>query len=490
MTYICAKQIPKTMKKFYTLGMLFLSLTTLPAQNSIPNGNFESWITATYDEPLNTVQSSNPASFFQYSTPFNCVKIADPQHGSFAVKITTTTNGTDTVFGYFLNGQPNGPPSNYWPGGVPYTQQATGIRGYYKSNVGVGDTARMLAIFKKNAVNIGVYMFSFYGVQNNYTLFSYNFSPALPFAPDTVIFAAASSDFNNNQINVPGSMLQLDSISFKAPSQPAMFDGDFENWQTRTVYNPTSWKMYTDQTGNSVIRTTNSQAGTYALEIKTYLGDNNGVPKAQGTLATNGYWSNSCFCWRGGFPYTTQMDTLMFYYKYAPAANDSANVGIIFKKNGVQVYSIGRDLPASVNYQLVKIPFNVGQIPDTVIVMAQSSRWQDTVLNCVGSDLKIDEMHFKTQPLTTGIPLVWMNSGVKIYPNPGNGQFNLMVGADVSLGGETELNIYNELGEIIYTSRITASNSSLDLTDQPKGIYFYRLVNTDKLISNGKLLIQ
>ena len=478
------------MKKIYTLSFLFLSLAAAKAQNSVPNGNFESWITGTFDEPTNTTQSSNPASFYQFSTPFNCVKIADPQHGSFAVKLTTTTNGMDTIFGYFVNGNPNGPPSNYWPGGVPYNQQATGIRGYYKCNVGVGDTARVLAVFKKNAANIGVYIFSFYGVYNNYTLFSYNFSPPLPMAPDTVIFGAASSDFQNNNLNVPGSMIQLDSISFKAPSQPAGFDGDFENWQTRTAYLPTSWKCYADQSGTSVFRSTNFQAGAYALELKTFLGDNNGVPRAQGTMATTGYWSNSCSCWAGGAPYAVQVDTLLFYYKYAPAGNDSANVSIVFKKNGVTVMNMWQDLPASVNYQLVKIPFNVGQIPDTAIVMAQSSRWQDTLLNCVGSDLKIDEMHFKTQPLTTSIPLLWMNSGVKVYPNPSNGQFNLITGQDVLLTGETELNIYNELGEMVYDSRITSTNSLIDLTDHAKGIYFYRLINGDKLITTGKLVVQ
>lgn len=59
-------------------------------------------------------------------------------------------------------------------------------------------------------------------------------------------------------------------------------------------------------------------------------------------------------------------------------------------------------------------------------------------------------------------------SAYSIYPNPGNGEFN------IDVIGDFDVTVTNAQGQLIYTCRISG-NSVINLTDQPKGIYLIRL---------------
>lgn len=455
-------------KNFCSIIFCFLSLW-ISAQNGIPNGNFESWNSMTFDAPSNYPSISNPEAFAKcgVTTP-NTVKSTDAFHGAFSVQMTTVSSATDTCFGYFINTIPNNDFPN-WTGGFPYTEMPTGIRGYYKSSIAPPDTGRVLLIFKQGGAPIEVYTFPLYGNQNAWTLF--NFPISLPSNPDTVIFAAASSDFSNEILILPGSMLQLDSLSFTGvANQPVLLNGDFENWTAHTLYSPEDWGQ--QQAESEYIRRTNDNAaGSYAIELETFLGDNNGTPEAQGAQINMGWWDNSCACYKGGYPFSNQIDTLVFSYKYNPMNNDSAEINLTFKKNGGQIGGTSIKLSASTSYQVKEFPFNLGQAPDTVIIQVQSSLWQHNALSYVGSVLKIDEIHFKSQPLNTAVPVRSLANKISVFPNPSNGVFkvqNAGFNADIA-------EIYNTMGEKVYTKTLNSDSETLNLSHLPNGIYFLQL---------------
>ncbi|OFY87024.1 MAG: hypothetical protein A3F72_06075 [Bacteroidetes bacterium RIFCSPLOWO2_12_FULL_35_15] len=80
---------------------------------------------------------------------------------------------------------------------------------------------------------------------------------------------------------------------------------------------------------------------------------------------------------------------------------------------------------------------------------------------------------------------------VTIFPNPSNGKFNLVVATQNEVKGkQSQIEIYNVLGECIYKSLILNPQSLIDISSQPKGIYFYRITNEQHLIGNGKIVIQ
>jgi hypothetical protein len=480
------------MKKIIYLTMgAFMSITTI-AQNAITNGNFESWTSMTFDIPQYYTECSNYNSFYQCMCPANEVKTTNSYHGSFAVQLTTQAGGGGGGgTGYFVNANANGSPST-WTGGVPYTQKPTGIRGYYKSAIPAGDTGLILVNFKKSGSSIGFFTFNLYGTHNAYTLFSFSI-PTLTVTPDTIQFGATSSDFKAN-IAIPGSMLQIDSVSFTGvSSQPANFNGDFENWTSVTLNRPNNWYLGGGGGTNvGVFQTTDKHAGTYAVELKTFLGQrcsgggNNCHPAAQGGSISTGYYPNNCsgVCTQiGGGAFTNQIDTLCFYYKYAPSGNDTAQAGLNFKKNYTNVTGMGKNLMAAGTYQYVEIPFNTLNPIDTVIVSFSSSNWRDSALTFIGSDLKVDEVHFKSQPLTTGIKTFSAAIGIKIFPNPSNdGNFTVSNVNTFDL-----VRVYNIYGQEV-NATITKENDYAKIQIANSGAYFVT-VNARGKITTQKVIV-
>lgn len=387
------------MKK-HLFTTLILLVTSVLFGQSIPNGGFEGWNTTSYENPLN-YQSSNLSNDDGVQSPVNAVKTTDAYHGNYALKLTTTlaTNGVDTVFAYAANGDPGKTPPR---GGFPYNQLATGIRFHYKSNIMPNDSALVIVMFKKAGVSIGNYIYAISATHSTYTLFSKTFSPALPMAPDSVVIGMASSfPFGSNPKPILGNMLQVDSISFTGvASQPADLNGDFESWQTISNSQILGWNINGQNEGGNY-RTTDAYSGTYALELQTQT-PSFGGGGVSAAFATTGRFTNNGPP-RGGYPYNNVKDTLVFYYKYLPAdPNDSAHIDLIFSLNGGNIYGIQKFLHVSGGYQMTQVPFEIfGPAPDTLLINIASSSYTTYPLpeSYIGSDLKIDNMYFKSQKM-------------------------------------------------------------------------------------------
>ncbi|MFN8116600.1 MAG: T9SS type A sorting domain-containing protein [Bacteroidia bacterium] len=379
---------------------LFTLLVTLSASflfgQSIPNGGFENWNTITYDDPL-FYQTSNMHGNNGTLGTVNAEKTTDAWHGNYAIKLTTAQVGNDTIFAYFADGDPGKNPPQ---GGHPYNQIPTGIRFHYKSNIMTGDSGLVLVMFKKAGVLIGQYMWAITTTQSSYTLFSKSLSPALPMNPDTVVIGIASSfPFGGNR-GTPGNMIQVDSLNFTGvASQPLAFNGDLENWQTITNSQIVGWNI-NGNNQNANYQTTDKYSGTYALELQTQP-PSFGGGNVRAAYATTGYFTNNGPP-KGGLPFSNQIDTLVFYYKYLPAdPNDSAVISMSFSKNNVNIWGIQKYLGVSGGYQMVQIPINISSTPDTVIINLTSSKYMPGPLpaSFTGSDFKIDNMYLKSQKM-------------------------------------------------------------------------------------------
>jgi len=79
------------------------------------------------------------------------------------------------------------------------------------------------------------------------------------------------------------------------------------------------------------------------------------------------------------------------------------------------------------------------------------------------------------------------NNEIRIYPNPSSGVFTIKSSSSQS----SSVEIYNMLGEGIYTRRINSESTQIDLNSQPSGIYLYRITSEKgEPITSGKLVIQ
>jgi len=77
------------------------------------------------------------------------------------------------------------------------------------------------------------------------------------------------------------------------------------------------------------------------------------------------------------------------------------------------------------------------------------------------------------------------NVNVKVFPNPFKGMFNVQCLMDN--GNTSTIEIYNTLGEKIFTSTISRQPLTIDLSSHSSGIYFYQILNDGIMVATGKL---
>ena len=71
-----------------------------------------------------------------------------------------------------------------------------------------------------------------------------------------------------------------------------------------------------------------------------------------------------------------------------------------------------------------------------------------------------------------------------IYPNPTKGIFSIRTDVD-----DLEVAIYSTLGKLIWKEKISGGLEQINLSQQPKGIYFVKLKSGNK-IEQRKLVVQ
>ncbi|WP_317896880.1 T9SS type A sorting domain-containing protein [Aurantibacillus circumpalustris] len=79
------------------------------------------------------------------------------------------------------------------------------------------------------------------------------------------------------------------------------------------------------------------------------------------------------------------------------------------------------------------------------------------------------------------------NSVVGIYPNPGNGQFNISTS---QVTDYLNLKVYNALGMLVKSQQILSTESKLDLVNETNGIYFVNICDQNNVIKMIKIVKQ
>ncbi len=463
------------MKKQLLFLCIAIAAIDLQSQNSIPNPDFELWTQNSIENPANLSFNSNQ-DCYRDSEPSNVKKVTPAYHGTYAIELKSINNH----LAYALNTDPIQGDMNLWKNGIAYTGRPTGIRGYYKYNVETADSALVVVIFRKNSTTIGNYQYKLGGIKPNFTLFDFSFTPALTQDPDSLIFCLVASDFYKNENGLNGSTLVVDSVSLKGVStQPALLDGDFEIWQNQLMpielneWNPQN----KDQDGLS--RSTDAKTGQYALQLTTFLGEENNLSRAEPGYLTAGYWDNNCNCMRGGLPYTLTKDTLAFWYKYNPQNNDQAQVYLDFQKNNSNIGGSFINLNASSTYQYAELPFQLGDVPDHVIIQAISTLWQNKNVAFVSSTLLLDNVYFKSS-LNTNNPNIGETT-ISLWPNPVADKLKISnFTADVR-----SIDIYNIAGRKVLSGALLSN--SIDVSMLSKGAYIVK-INTSTEILKFKVI--
>ena len=88
---------------------------------------------------------------------------------------------------------------------------------------------------------------------------------------------------------------------------------------------------------------------------------------------------------------------------------------------------------------------------------------------------------------TIGIDESTLPLAVSVSPNPSSGIFTIKM-EDVT-GKMANVEIYNVLGEKVYAQLVSASSTTINLSTQPKGIYFVQ-IKSGEIIATQKIVIE
>jgi sugar lactone lactonase YvrE len=87
-----------------------------------------------------------------------------------------------------------------------------------------------------------------------------------------------------------------------------------------------------------------------------------------------------------------------------------------------------------------------------------------------------------------GINEITANQSVRVYPNPGNGVFTMSLQNVIE---KAQVEVYNVIGEKVYQVEVNQGQNKINLTNEPSGVYMYRLVSEDQsVISTGRPIVQ
>ena len=99
------------------------------------------------------------------------------------------------------------------------------------------------------------------------------------------------------------------------------------------------------------------------------------------------------------------------------------------------------------------------------------------------SALEVDSL-FNEESSTVGISSIGKDTPFSVFPNPVNNILNI----ENKSNREIQFTLYNSLGVIIYEEALKSKTSTIDLSSNPSGIYFYKLTDNKNLIKTGKLI--
>jgi hypothetical protein len=95
----------------------------------------------------------------------------------------------------------------------------------------------------------------------------------------------------------------------------------------------------------------------------------------------------------------------------------------------------------------------------------------------------------KPSGLSTGIATFDKENVISIYPNPFIHSATITV-SEASAANSYELKMFNILGDEVMNTTILKKTTSLDISNLSKGIYFYKVMNNNKVVQTGKVVSQ
>jgi len=455
------------------------------AQGQLENGGFNNWTVNTHGDGFPTGWTT---SFNEYGINYPGVSFLnnsnDASHLTSSIKLTTSVIDSDTSFAFTLLGSiGNGEPV----GGVPFSTTVDSIVFDAKFDLLNDDTANVLVFFKLNGTPIDMNIFKLAGTQSNWTRYSFPVN-SFNIPNDTLILGFTSGDIDNDMAT-EGSWLMVDNIRFKNGSTEitSIPNPSFEDWTDITSESPNDWFTYNEFTSPTgfatVVKTTNSNEGTFALELRPdtlHVNDNHYFIESVLIYGSQNFNTGQTT----GKPFTASPTNLIGMYKWEPNGIDTARIDIVFTYLSSYVgFASLEIINGQSDFTALDIPLTLGDVPDSVLIIVNGGK--------AGSILTIDDLKFNGGNVgVNAIHLSEATSGV--YPNPTSSDAFLKIGLVQS--ATVSYNVMNALGQTVSTQNMgykKAGVYTIDLNsnDFKSGVYFVKVLIDNKETTH-KLIVR
>ncbi len=292
-------------------------------------------------------------------------------------------------------------------------------------------------------------------------------------------------------------LLSIFSVSIGLWAQTP--NAGFENWTTVPAsfpapkYDiPDNWDCANSQSAPvgifGCLKTTDVHSGATAVKLVTKNIFGNLAP---GVVTTGKLPTSTSGSITGGIPYTLRPDSIIGWYKSTPVSGDTCFIKFLLfgaASGNADTLAVATFYTAATvgAYTRFAAPLVYRSSPNPVV----NSIWLlSSSINSSGgkanSILFADDLGLVMNPATAVAEQ--KNTDLTVGPNPSNGMFNVQW----ANGNTLTIEVYNALGEKVYSDKIESRNSYTTHFNLPEGLYVYSLMDeNNKAIKTGKLVIQ
>ncbi|MFT7589581.1 MAG: hypothetical protein ACI959_001800, partial [Limisphaerales bacterium] len=175
----------------------------------------------------------------------------------------------------------------------------------------------------------------------------------------------------------------------------------------------------------------------------------------------------------GGVAFADEPTKFYGYYLYTPVAADSAWAHIKFWDASGAIVSEGSwsTTDAATDWTRFEIDLSYSGTPDSMLMIISSSANPNA--DHVGSVMFVDSVGFLYEVEDPNGILSPDNTVANLYPNPASD----LVIIDNPFEGQSEIQIFNAVGDRLYSDKMEALREEVSLTDWAAGTYVCRITS-------------
>ncbi len=257
-----------------------------------------------------------------------------------------------------------------------------------------------------------------------------------------------------------------------APSQNLILNGSFEN-NTATV--------------NTMALTT-TWATTVANSFEVDGGQMDLITSNNCGTASDGNWFVTCSNVGGGWPY------MAFSFKLSTTLIAGAQYTITFDKRYCGPNSSPIDIGVSNDSTVMGTAVHTFAAPlsttwalETYVFQAPLAAKYVTVnVGVAGGTGTVGLDKFSLTAMATGVNEISAGE-ITVFPDASAGLFTVTLPAPAN---KMEIEIYTVTGERVWNSTVENTVSTIDMSKQAKGIYFYKISTSNGIVKQGKIAIR